>query len=56
MKKTPLLCELQDLSICDLKSVLDTTLKLIKQKQDKMYRLRVRFLDARKDLHPVCKQ
>lgn len=54
MKK--IITELENFNISDLKSLLTAVLAVIAKKQDKLYRIKVRMLDARKDLHPACKQ
>lgn len=54
MKK--IINDLENFNITELKSLLTAIFAVIARKQEKIYRTKVRMLDARKDLHPVCKQ
>ena len=56
MNKFKFLEDIEDFTIEDLKKVLSAVHNLMAKKQDKIYRLRVRMFEARKDLHPACKQ
>jgi hypothetical protein len=56
MNKFKFLEEMQDFNMEELKKVLSAVHNLMAKKQDRLYRLRVRMFEARKDLHPACKQ